>query len=131
VPASASGDHSCHAEDGDRCGRRRTRRRGGRCAALCRGPREPHAERDDRHPLLSSQAVTVARRLLNRRPDIRGEARCLSVRLSDESSTSAAAASPCTLPLCGLAALVDWEVALVLRASKLQARQAPAPARVG
>lgn len=87
---------------------------------------------------LTSHAVTIARRLLNRRPDIRGEARCMvaTVRLpahaSDATDVSTAvhdavahgAVLEAELPLAALVAIVDWEVALVLRASKLQARHA-------
>ena len=139
-------------------------------AALSEPPPPPLPRRQQ----LSSHAVSVARRLLNRHPDIRGEARCLSVRLASASpcgaghagcsehsqllqrGAAAHARAPCPGPCCacsvtavtaagavdeprirtdahavaidvplsGLVAIVDWAVALVLRASKLQARHA-------
>ena len=67
------------------------------------------------HVQLSARTVTVCRRLLNRRPDIRAEVRCmrLAIKSSDGGGVKHA-------PLIALQKLVDWEVALVLKASAQQ-----------
>jgi hypothetical protein len=80
----------------------------------------PHLSPSDSYPELKVRPLmlSLARKLLNKRPDIRAEIRCFNILLNRavtaDVSTEDAPSGTISLPLVALCAIVEWEVAYVM-----------------
>lgn len=67
---------------------------------------------------LTPECLSLARKLLNKRPDIRAEVRCM--RMSIEPAAGTGSTDPVSVPFVALIALVEWEVSFILHATVRQ-----------